>query len=230
MATVRDLITRSLRLIQVIGAAEPAGDEDAADALVTLNEMLESWSIEKDTIFEEKRETFPVSAGTASYTIGPAGVFATVRPVQIKAAFLREGTSDLPLTIIDDVEYSAIPDKSASTKPYRLYYDANHPLGTLIFDSVPPAPYTLGLTSLKPLTTLADLNTVLSLPPGYAQALRYNLALQLAPEYERPVSDDVRRIAAESKGAIMDANTMNQNNSSQVDPALMQISCMGRWR
>lgn len=229
--TARDLITGALRLIQVIGAGETPSAEDANDCLSALNEMIDSWSLEKDTIFEETDENFPLVAGTASYTMGPSGTFNTARPVSITSAFLREGTIDHPLEILDGAQYDRIPAKSETFRPERFYFNGGFPRATISFESLPTAGLTFFAKSLKPLTQIATLDTALSLPPGYLRAFKFNLAIERAPEYERPVSDDVRRIAAQSKGAIMDANTMNENNQARVDDALVYIGgCSSFYR
>jgi hypothetical protein len=54
----------------------------------------------------------------------------------------------------------------------------------------------------QPLAQFADLTTTVSFPPGYAEALRFNLAVRLAPEYGRPTPPEVAAIARTSKAKI----------------------------
>ena len=86
---------------------------------------------------------------------------------------------------------------------------------------------TLVLDSWKPLSTLAALTTSLSLPPGYERALRYALALELAPEYGRQVSEIVMAAAVESKAAIKRMNIAPAY--LQVDDALRARPAAWNW-
>jgi hypothetical protein len=53
--------------------------------------------------------------------------------------------------------------------------------------------------SVEELTQPATLATVLSFPPGYLRAFRYNLATEMAPEFGVEPSPQVSRIAMTSK-------------------------------
>ena len=46
MATARDIVTRSMRLIGALAAGETASAEDASDGLDALNGMLHGWAVE----------------------------------------------------------------------------------------------------------------------------------------------------------------------------------------
>ena len=45
------------------------------------------------------------------------------------------------------------------------------------------------------------------MPPGYSRALRYNLALEWAPEFGKPVDQTILMVANESKAEIKRQNT-----------------------
>jgi hypothetical protein len=53
--------------------------------------------------------------------------------------------------------------------------------------------------SAQEITQPVALVDTLAFPPGYLRAFRYNLALELAPEFGVQPSQDVRRIAIVSK-------------------------------
>ncbi len=59
------------------------------------------------------------------------------------------------------------------------------------------------------LTEYADINKDINYPPGYARALRYNLAVEIAPEYKVNISPLILKQAASSKEYIKDTNNKN---------------------
>lgn len=72
--TALDLIIGALREINSLEAGEVPNADDADDALQTLNDMLESWTIEKLFVFSSTENRFVFNPGTYQYTIGnPVG-------------------------------------------------------------------------------------------------------------------------------------------------------------
>jgi hypothetical protein len=81
--TANDLITRAFRKGRVIGKDEVPAPDEAADALVDLNDMLDEWWIDKLAVFHINVEQFALVAGQQSYTMGAGGNFNTTRPVKV---------------------------------------------------------------------------------------------------------------------------------------------------
>jgi hypothetical protein len=156
MSTVSDLIKGSMRLIGVIAAGETPSSSESADALSSLNDMLESWSNDGFLIYHRVIENLTLVASTASYTIGSSGAFNTTRPIRIIDALVKESGSDdeVPIRIYNQDEWVQISDKTlTSILPQGIYYDPNFALGLIYVWPVPSANGTLILYSDKPLTT-----------------------------------------------------------------------------
>jgi hypothetical protein len=211
MATVRELVKGSMRLIGVIAAGETPSAGEMADGLSALNEMIDSWSNESLVIYTRVREEFSLVAGTQSYTIGTAGTFNTSRPVKIDLATIELQSSspniELPLEIINLSQWAGIIDKSTSSDvPSKLFIEGTYPLDTLHLWPKPSAANKVVLYSMKALTAFATADTAVSLPNGYLRALRYNLAIEMAPEFGREPSALVVTAAQESKEVIKRMN------------------------
>lgn len=220
MTTARDLIKASYRKISILGQGSTLTAEEANDAFSELNAMLAQFSTQGALIYTETKETFSLT-GAASYTIGSGGDFNTSLPKNIIAAYATYSGLDYPLSIIDRNEYSFIADKDLTGTPYKLYFDSNYPLGTIYLWPLNYSSTTLTLLSEKPLTSFTTLDTVFAMPPEYETMLVHNLAVRMAPEYEREASPTVKRIARESLDHIKAQNKKNNKNKVQIDSAYL---------
>jgi hypothetical protein len=217
----RDVINRALQLIGVLDATEVADGNDMMVSLSTLNDMLDTWSTERLSILASVLETFPLVPGTATYTIGPTGDFATSVPVEIlDQSFTTQNAVDFPLAMITEAQYNGISVKSAQGIPSALFYRPGAALGTLKLWRVPIAgvPQTISLASWKPIAEFADLDTDYAFAPGYRRALQYNLAVELEEVFARPPSVKVQKIARSSRKALQRVNAVVPRLG--IDPAL----------
>jgi hypothetical protein len=209
--TAQELITASLRLIGGVAPGESLSVSEATDGLAALNRMIGSWSTESLLIHAKVKEELALVPSTATYTMGAGGTFSSVRPQRIEEAFIKVETTtpyaEYPINIVTSHEWANITDKNITSElPSKLYCDDAYPLATATLYPVPTTAHKLVLWSWKPITALAALTTTVSFPPGYERALIFNLALDLAPEYGRAVSDVVAMTAIESKAAIKRMN------------------------
>lgn len=197
-----------MRLIGAIDPGEELTASEAADGLELLNELLESLSNEGLACYQILQENFTLVAGTASYTIGSGATFNTTRPLNVLSGFIRNSSVDYsPLRILTREEYDRIPLKTTQFLPDSLLYTPSVANGVITLYGVPDQAYTLYINSQKQLQSFAALTTPIVLPPGYKRMLRYNLAPEIAPEYNRKVSDTVLAIARESKANIKRLNS-----------------------
>lgn len=70
MATAADLIKGALRRIMAYQSGEALQTPDANDCLFALNDMLDSWSLDKNIIFGSVENILTLNAGQAQYKIG----------------------------------------------------------------------------------------------------------------------------------------------------------------
>jgi hypothetical protein len=129
-----------------------------------------------------------------------------------------------PLRLLNARQWQTeVPVKAvASALPTKVYIEYTHPDITLSFW---PFPNKSGLevviyTEVN-LTPWPTLDTDLVFPPGYAEAIRYNLAVRLCPEFGRDVNNVVGTLALESLSLIKSANLANHQQTLQVDEALV---------
>lgn len=228
MATTRQLITGALRLINVVQANENPTADDMDISLQALQGLMDSWSTEKLAMFVLKQYYFPLTANQKDYTLGAGGDWDIARPMGIEKMSVSlyatlvwnvdhwdmtnsPTTFDLPTESLTDAQYAAIPVKN-QTAPYPLkFYDnGNYPLRTVSVWPVPSTNPAVTLWLWQPLATLATLDDVVNFPKGYERALRFALAVELAPEFGKEVSQDVVATMVTSKAALKRINSRNQ--------------------
>lgn len=211
MATAAALIKTSLKKIGVIAHAETPSSAEQTDGLAELNRMIESWSNDGLLVFAETREEFTLTPSTASYTIGSGGDVSTDRPQRIHRALLQlQSTTpkqELPLKMCTLGEWSDILLKTLeSSIPIYCYVEGSFPLETFHLWPVPSAAEKVVLYSWKPLATFSTAATSASFPPGYEDAIVYNLAERLCSDYGIPVPFKVEQLAVETLAKIKRMN------------------------
>lgn len=205
--TALDIIKRAMRICGVIGQNETPTSSEADDGLVALNDMLDSWSTDRTYIFSILQENFPLVAGTVTYTVGIGGDFNTTRPVAIDNIFTRLNGTDYPMKSINSQDYNAIIAKSNNGGiPQYYFYNPSFPLATLSIWGAPSSGLTIYLNTWQQLTQFANLTTDYDFPPGYARALAYGLAMEIAPEYGVTLTPEAVAIATLSQANIRNRN------------------------
>jgi hypothetical protein len=145
-----------MRLIGAIASGETLETNELNDALISLNQMLASWSTERVTVYEIRRDSFPLT-GVQSYTMGPAGVFSAQRPTQIVAARASSGTYGRGLRIVDVNRWTEILERGGAINlPMRAFVDYNSPLATVHLWPVPAAGTVVELYTLQEYTTFPE--------------------------------------------------------------------------
>jgi hypothetical protein len=229
--SANDYITGALRLIGVVAAGEPLDDEDAASGLPALNQMIRSMQNERLMFPAVIRQgPYALTPGIQNYYVGqplpqvlPAGYAAITpanstngipRPQRIEnfGIITQINSSqplELPMEILTNQQWLAIPTKNVtSTLPLKVYPDLESPLMTLFVWPIPSAPCQITIYAWdSALQQFPDAITAILFPPGYEEAIKFNLAVRLAPEYNKEASPTVQAIAVSSKAVIKSFNT-----------------------
>lgn len=207
MATVETRIKRALRLLNEIEPGEEPTDDELADGLTALNAMLDSWRNDRLMCYAKQQETVTLVTGDSGYTIGPGGDLVTTRPVAVLEAWIRQDNIDYPVRLINEAEYAGIPDKTArSSWPDRLLFRPLMPAASVLVYPVPDATRSLVLVTQVVAGPFASTSTDVTLPPGWDAAIDFNLAIEIAPEYQAVPSPAVVRRAQETLAGIKRAN------------------------
>lgn len=210
MATVLDLVTGSLRLLGVLASGEYPTASESQDALCALNTMIDSWKTERLMVYAILPQVFNLVAQQKVYTLGPGGNWNTERPVGIDSMYLQytdANSGPPPLNLLVELynqdQYNAIiVPNTTTTIPNAAYIDDAFPMRNVYLWPIPQVPYAINLFTWSLVDGFAAITSPISLPPGYERALRFNLALELAPEYGLTPSETVAAGALTSKAVI----------------------------
>lgn len=226
--TALNLITDVLLDMGVIADQETPTASQSVGALTKLNDLIESWNLDPLKLYGSTQYIIPFVANKATYTIGLGGDLNVARPNGIYAAYIRNTSAvasqqqDIPITMLTDQQWADIPVKGMTgTSPYAVWFNMTYPQITAYVTPIPTgSSYSLVFWDGNDNATLA-LNTVLSLPPGYARAMKYGLFLELAAGYQIPVPASIEKLAVSSKLSIdrqnLTINTLQTSSNARYD-------------
>jgi hypothetical protein len=230
------VITQAFNVLNVFMPGEPIPPAQSSRALSFLNLMMGSWAQQALTVPSIAREVFTLTAGKGGpsnpYTIGIGANLNTVRPANqssVVGAGLNLNASspvvEIPRDVLTDSAYQRIQIKELQNALFTsVYY--NPTFATTGFGTVNlwPVPNTsmndLVLYLEKAITSFADLTTTYEVPPGYEEALVYNLARRLAKPWGQTVDADLAEMAIESRKIIKRKNLkmIDLENDFAKDP------------
>jgi hypothetical protein len=210
MTTVNDQINGALRLLGVLAEGETPSAATSQDALSALNQMLDSWSTERLSVFSTQDQTFTWLAGSISNTLGPSGTLVGERPILLDdATYFRDAATGISygIKLINQQQYDGIAVKTVtSTYPQVLWVNTSYPNIEMYVYPVPTKPLEFHFISVEPLTNVSSLSTDITLPPGYLRAFKYCLACEISSEFGVEPSKTVQRLAMVSKRALRRIN------------------------
>lgn len=211
MATAGDQINRALRLLGVLAEGEVPSAEMSQDALVAMNQMIDSWNTERLSVYSTQDQVFTWPSSQMTRTLGPTGDFVGNRPVLLDdSTYFRDPQTNVSfgVKIINQQQYNGIAVKTVtSTYPQVIWINAEYPDISMTIYPVPLRDLEWHFVSVEELTQPALLSTEITMPSGYLRAFTYNLAMEIAPEFGVEPSPQVQRIAMTSKRNLKRINT-----------------------
>ncbi len=213
--TGNDIITQALLLCKRITPGQTASTDEVSTCQLTLNALLGEWNAQALAVYSVAPITISMVSGTADYVL-------STRVVKVEAWSHRSSAGQAQGGVpLDAVAYAAIAvDRSAlGARIKALNYDAAFPNAS-VHCYPKPTGGTLELWVWDALPVITDFTLTLAYPPGYLQALVYNLAVALAGEFatRAPLDQSVVTMAAESKQALVSSNA-SQHHMPVPGPA-----------
>ena len=200
--TAGEQINRALRLLGILAEGETPSASMSNDALMAMNQMIESWNTERLSVFCTQDQVFSWPSSQIKRTLGPTGDFVGNRPVLFDDAtyFKAPNGVSYGIKFINQQQYDGIAVKNVtSTYPQVIFANMTYPNVEMYVYPMPTQVLEWHFVSVQELDQPATLDTQLNFPPGYLRAFTYNLAMEFAPEFGVEPSPQVQRIAMTSK-------------------------------
>ena len=228
MDTAQSMIQDVLESLKVYAPGVTVNAADSSRVLSCLNQMLDSWSNEHLSCYANLEQSFTLTPGLGVYTIGPTGspTITAPRPLSVTtgpgAAYLMDANNNrYSIDVIEQDQWNQIGLLTEqSDLPDTMFYDPQYPLGIINIFPMPTTAYKIYFDARLQLQDMPNLTTAFSLPPGYMQAIKDNLVIQVW-EYFRQGDPPGWRIekAGKSLGNIKRTNI--RQSPSLYDGALI---------
>ena len=207
-SSTADLINQALRLNGVLAEGETPSAATSQDALVAMQQMIDSWNTERLSVFSTIDQICNWPVDQINATLGPSGSLVrlngtAVRPILVDdATYFRDPQTNVSygIKLINQQQYDGIAVKTVtSTYPQVMFVNMTFPDIDIYIYPRPTRLLEFHFISVEELQYPPDLSTTLAFPPGYLRAFKYNLACEIANEFGIEPPQTVQRIAMASK-------------------------------
>lgn len=187
------LIKESMQLVAALDEGVSPNATQIEDHTRTLNIMLKAWQAYGLQLWTIETGDINLVASTGSYTLGPSGSDITERPLKIVEVYIRNtDNTDITLMPLTRQEYISISSKTQTGLPTQWYYDPQLDNGVLYIWPLPDstsAAYTLKVVYQSPIEDMDSSTDDFDCPQEWYEAIKYGLALRLAPVYGLPYNE-----------------------------------------
>lgn len=183
-----ELITGALRIAGAVAQGETPTADQITEASEALNMLVKAWQVDGMQLWVTKEYTLSLVSGTAVYT-------PTTKMMKVISAYNHNTSSniDIPMTIITRDEYNRLGNKTSNGNPIQLFHTPNRTDSTIkLFptpDSTSATYNQIIITYQKPFDDFDSSTDEPEFPSEWFDALKFSLAVRLAPEYGMDIND-----------------------------------------
>lgn len=223
---VRDLVQASARIIGIIASGENMTDAEMSDAVSALNMLLGQWSASRDYVYSVSTIYLTVYADSPIYQVQAKLLSDEAKLNGEDIRIYRDISLNIPPNSIiyeRTVAIAAAPipmafnfiELPSTVDGLYILYLPNGTSGELELKSLNSPQF--------PLKALDDIVVL----PEYLRAIKYALAIELAPEYQLPVTPDIQQQYQQSIRIMH--RSQSTPTSAKPDQVLMGISRGRHW-
>ena len=212
-----EIIKAALRKLGVLAKGQSPDTQDYADAEVALNMLVAQFRTVGMPLWARKQYSFNPVAGTQTYNIGIGQTLNTVYPLHILQAYRQDSgsTTKSNVQVIPNYNINLYPTSSGGI-PIQLSYQPFINYGTITVWPVPDstaATSTITVIYQAPFEYFDTYTDTMAFPEEWYNAMVYNLASNLAPEWTIPL-EDRQHLAKEADNHLKMARDFNYEDGS----------------
>lgn len=186
------VITAALRKLGVLPSGGTPSAAQISDASDALNAIVKAFQADGMPLWRITSKSFDTVASTSSYNIGVSQTIATVgKPLVVIQAFCTPTDSDsIPMNVYNRYDFNMLPTDSSEGVPINLYYQPLNTYGVIkLWPTPPDATYEITVHYQTQYEDMDGASDDFDFPSEWMQAIIYNLAWALAPEFGIPPTD-----------------------------------------
>lgn len=189
------LITSALKKIGALAKGQSPDAEDLADGTLALNAILAKLQTIGMPLWARNDYVFSLTDNVAVYQIGVGRTLNTPFPLKIQQALLTDINSEtnIEMEIRAIYDYNRFSPDQSSGQPVQLYYQPLNGYGIITVwptpDAAAAAQKQIQIVYQRPFEDFVSATDTPDFPKEYTQAIIYELALALAPQYGLPIQD-----------------------------------------
>lgn len=218
------LITQALRDCGRLQISDTPSGEVLADGLLRLHDIINTWQTDGLRLWLNSIQSITLTAGTASYTLGPSGAIITVKPLRvIEGWYVRSTGNRQPLWPLSWNEYYRLGKLTQQGAINSYFVDKQATNLVVKFFQVPDTTAATGTVELLLQTQAVaptELDETISFPIEWGMALRWALADELATGQPLPIMERCAAKAAYYKQKLDDWDVEDVSTRIQPDPVV----------
>jgi len=211
MSTPLALIASALRLTGVKAAGETLTVQEKTDTLEALNSVLGSWYLEEFLQPSPTEVTFTVDGDTPNpFTLKTGGDIDQNHLLSVSEGLIAQSDNQrYDVEILTWQDWLRVNNPEDTGMPRKVYIEYEHDMTRIGLWPKPSGTYTLHLYGIPAFTPIliGGIEDELGYSLDMERAIKYELAVELAPEFEGQVNPHLTNMASSLKDRIRNKNT-----------------------
>jgi hypothetical protein len=210
--TRNQIIESALRKLGVLAEGQTPSTQNYSDGMMALNTVISQLRAVGMPLWARSEYTFTPTTDT--YTIGVGLTLDTPFPVKLLQAFRTETNAKIPMELTSREDFNTLPTTSTGS-PIKINYQPFVNYGSISFWPTPTSSNTSTVTLVyqRPYQYFTTSTETMDFPEEWYNAIIYNLAVRLAPEWGVPLPDR-QMLMQEAKMYTEDALMVGQEDAS----------------